>query len=98
MNNAVLAFLEYGIKDSDIMKILNGYFSIDSMTEISYYLNYAKNRRQIRSLRKLCIGKGMSSIQFKTYVDEHHLVERMKNDPSLLDLSPEKLKALLDKG
>lgn len=39
----------------------------------------------------------MTIFEFRKYAEEHALEEQLKSTPKLLEMSPEKLKAFLDK-
>lgn len=93
---AIMAFLELKVKDHDIYKLLSEYFGIDSISEASEYLLSAKKTRQIQALKKHCLNQGMSIRDFRSYSKEHNLEERLIEDERLLEVSPEKLKSILD--
>ena len=97
VNAAILAFLELKVKDHEIYKLLSDYFDIDSISEASDRLFSAKMKRQIQALRKYCESQGMSSTDFRSYAKEHNLEERLAEDKRLLEMSPEKLKSILDR-
>lgn len=93
---AVRAFVELKVKDQEIYQLLSKYFGVDSISEVNEYLFHAKKPRQIKALRQLCERQGMQMEQFRTYAKQHKLEERLKENPKLLELTPEKLKDLLD--
>lgn len=94
---AIMAFLELKVKDHDIYKLLSEYFGIDSISEASDRLFLAKKSKLIRALRKHCMSQGMSVRDFRSYITEHNLEERLAKDERLLETSPEKLKSILDR-
>lgn len=94
---AIMAFLKLKVKDQDIYKLLSSYFGIDSIAEVSDRLFSAKKTRQIRLLKDYCHKQGMSLRDFRSYSIEHNLEERLVDDERLLEMSPEKLKSILDK-
>ena len=97
VKSVIKAFLELKVKDQDIYKLLSEYFGIDSISEASERLFTIKKSNQIHALRKYCLKEGMTNRDFRTYVTEHDLESRFADDERLLDMQPEKLKALLDK-
>ena len=94
---AITAFLELKVKDHDIYKLLREYFDIDSISEASDCVFLAKKERQMRTLKKHFLNQGMSISDFYSYLKEHNLEERLSEDERLLEMSPEKLKAILDR-
>lgn len=94
---AIKAFLELKVKEHDIYKLLSDYFEIDSISEASDLLLSVKKTRQIVLLREYCQKQGMSSSDFCAYSKEHCLEKRLADDERLLDMQPEKLKAIIDK-
>lgn len=97
VESAIMAFLELKVKDQDIYKLLSKYFDIDSISEASGRLFSAKKSRQIKALRKYCCKFGMTSREFREYAIDHNLEEKLADDERLLDMQPEKLKAIIDK-
>lgn len=94
---AIMAFLELKVKEHDIYNLLHDYFDIDSISEAKDRMFSAKKTRQIRSLKDYCCKQGMSLCDFRAYSKEHNLEERLADDERLLDMQPEKLKAIIDK-
>ncbi len=92
-----MAFLELKVKDQDIYKLLSKYFDIDSISEASGRLFSAKKSRQIKALREYCCKLGMTSREFREYAIDHNLDEKLADYERLLDMQPEKLKAIIDK-
>ena len=94
---AVRSFLDLKIKDSEIFRLLSEYFQIDSIYEATKYLNDEKKSRQIIALRVYCENMGMSNMEFCEYAKSHRLEELLSTNIKLLELPPEKLKAIIDK-
>lgn len=94
---ATHAFIDLGFDDSRIMELLAQYFGLDSVLESKELINDAKKERQISRLRDLCHAQGIDGVDFLRYKTLHHLIEKLESNPKLLDLSPEKLKAAIEK-
>lgn len=93
----VCAFVELKQSDAVIYKLLNDHFGIEDISEVREYISRARINRQIKSLMSYCVEYGMTLSEFRKYSTEHALEEKLKIAPKLLELSPEKLKAHLDK-
>ena len=83
--------------ESGDKKGLSDHFKIDSISEASDLLFLAKKDRQIIALRKYYENQSMTNLDFRSYEKEHNLEERLANDKHLLEISPEKMKSILDK-
>lgn len=94
---AVCAFVELKQSDAVIYELLNEYFSIEDISEAREYISRARIHKQIKNLRVYCTGHGMTTFEFRKYAEAHALEEKLKSTPTLLELSPEKLKLHLDK-
>lgn len=95
---AVMAFLDLKVKELDIYNILSKYFGVDSISEASEFLKTAKKVKCYDAFCEYCKRNiGMTRKEYLEYVDGHNLEEQVDNDERLLDMSPEKLKAYLDK-
>ena len=94
---AIKSFLDLKVQDQEIYRLLSEYFRVDSIKEVSDYLKDVKVSRQIISLRKLCEAGGMDSSEFREYAASHNLEARLQADESLLEISPDKLKKLIEK-
>lgn len=94
---AVCAFVELKQSDSAIYKLLNSHFGVEDISEAREYVKKARIHTQIVNLRIYCTGSGMSNGEFRQYALDHALEAKLKSTPKLLEMSPEKLKAFIDK-
>lgn len=95
--SAVCSFLELKLSDAEIYQLLAKYFKMDSITEASEYVRDAKISRQIVKLREYLNQKHSGSFDFRQYAENYRLEEKLKNNPKLLDISAEKLRAAIEK-
>lgn len=96
VRSAVMAFLELKVKDQDIYRLLSEHFGIDSIAEATELLKNVKISRQIIAPRKHCEKIGISDDDFYWYSRSHNLEERLAEDEKLLNMQPDKLKAIID--
>lgn len=94
---AVCAFVELKQPDSVIYGLLNDHFDVEDISEAREYISKARVHMQIVNLRIYCTEHGMTSSEFRQYAVDHALEAKLSSTPRLLELSPEKLKAYLDK-
>ena len=97
MHAAVDAFLDLKAKDEDVYRYLSTNFKMDSINDASKIIRNVKLRRQIKALRLLFEKDDVSNDQFRCYIEEKKIKERLFSDDSLLNMSPERLKEKLDK-
>ncbi|MEE0875002.1 MAG: hypothetical protein UIH27_16280 [Ruminococcus sp.] len=97
IHSAVLSYVNLNISEAEIYRLLSEFFNMDSIGEARQFYKEAKISYQIKSLRLYCEKNGMTTKDFRRYAKEHHLEERLKNEDKLLNLTPEKLKAIIDK-
>lgn len=98
IQKAICAFIELKQTDSVIYGLLNDYFGVANISEVREYVRKARTNTQIKRLRIYCAEAGMASGEFRRYAVEHDLEERLNANPKLAEMSPEKLKAFLDKN
>ena len=94
---AVCAFVELKQPDAVIYELLNDHFDIEDISEAREYINRARVHKQIKNLRVYCTEHGMTLSEFRQYTVSHDLEVKLRSTPKLLELSPEKLKAHLEK-
>lgn len=97
INKAVCAFVELKQSDSAIYGLLNEYFDVEDISEAREYVKKARVHTQIVNLRVYCTENGMTNSEFRQYATDHALEANLKATSKLLEMSPEKLKAYLDK-
>lgn len=94
---AACAFVELKQSDSSIYGLLNDYFGVEDISEAREYVKKARIHTQIVNLRVYCTENGMTNSEFRQYATDHSLEAKLKVTSKLLEMSPEKLKAYLDK-
>lgn len=98
IQKAICAFIELKQTDSVIYGLLNNYFGVENISEVREYVRKARINMQIKRLRIYCAEAGMSSGEFRRYAMEHDLEARLNVNLKLVEMSPEKLKAFLNKN
>ena len=93
--NAVCSYLEMGKKPAEICDLLKKHFGVDSVTDAEKYIHGAKLRNAKKSIQNLVLNEGKPSRECDRYWRK--LEEKIKSDPEILNLTPEKLKKELDK-
>lgn len=79
-------------------RLLQKHFKVDSIAEATEYIRAAKYTSQIIRLREYQEKNGMTAGAFRQYAIDYQLEEKLKTNPKLLDMSPEKLKAHIEKN
>lgn len=93
----VCSFLDLKLSDAEIYRLLATHFEMDSITEASEHIRKAKVHRQIINLREYLTQQHPNSFDFRQYAKDHHLEEKLRTNPKLLDLSVEKLRVAIEK-
>lgn len=94
---AVLSFIDLKTDEATMYRLLQKHFKVDSISEATEYIHAAKFSSQIICLREYQEKNGMTARAFWQYVKDYQLEEKLKTNPKLLDMSPEKLKAYIEK-
>lgn len=95
---AVLSFIDLKVDEATMYRLLQKHFKVDSISEATEYIHAAKFSSQIIRLREYQEKNGMTAGAFRQYAKDHRLEEQLKANPKLLDMSPEKLKAYIEKN
>lgn len=95
---AVLSFIDLKADEATMYRLLQKHFKVDSIAEATEYIRAAKYTSQIIRLREYQEKNGMTAGAFRQYAIDYQLEEKLKTNPKLLDMSPEKLKAHIEKN
>ena len=93
---ATAMMLEADITYEKIIDLLQKYMHIND-TEASKYLLDGRTTLAIRRLTSYLYGEGYQRAAIIDYVESNQLQKKFENDPSLLNLSPEKLMKAIEK-
>lgn len=94
---AIKAFISLKADDGTIYRLLSESFGINDISLASDLISYAKYQIVRARLKALCLAGGMTNIDFRSYEKEHHLKEKVKANPKLLDVPDEKLRVAIEK-
>lgn len=97
ISSAVRAFVELKRTDGEIYKLLNKHFGVENISEAQDYIKNARIHIQIINLRIYCTEHGMTLSEFRQYAKDHMLEKKLESTSKLREISPEKLKAYLEK-
>ena len=95
---AVRSFIDLKADEATMYRLLQKHFKVDNISEATEYIHAAKFSYQIIRLREYQEENGMTAGAFRQYAIGHQLEEKLKTNPELLDMSPEKLKAFIEKN
>ena len=97
ISSAVCAFVELKRTDSEIYQLLNKHFCVENISEAQDHIKNARIHIQIINLRIYCTEHGMTLAEFRQYAKDHTLEKKLESTSKLREMSPEKLKAYLEK-
>lgn len=95
---AILSFIDLKVDEATMYRLLQKHFKVDSISEVTEYIHAAKLTSQIIHLREYQENSGMTAGVFRQYAKDHQLEEKLKANPKLLDMPPEKLKVYIEKN
>lgn len=91
---AIMGFVDLKASDMMILELLQRHYGIDSISEGKSYITDARSYYRCDKLKE-CLGlKGTAWVRYKT---EHAILDKLKKNYKLLEMSPEKLKVYLEK-
>lgn len=97
ISSAVRAFVELKKTDGEIYQLLNKHFGVENISEAQDYIKNARIHIQIINLKIYCTEHGMTLSEFRQYAKNHMLEKELESTSKLREMSPEKLKAYLEK-
>ena len=94
---AIAAFLELKVPETEIMRLLSKFYSVDSIAEATELITTVKINNQISALRDYLNELGMSRVDVVNYMRDHRVRAQLHTDSKLQNMAIDKLKAYFDK-
>lgn len=94
---AIAAFLELKVPETEIMRLLSKFYSVDSIAEATELITTVKVNNQVNALRDYLNELGMSRIEVMNYLKDHRVRTQLHTDSKLQNMAIDKLKAYFDK-
>lgn len=92
--SAIMGFIDLKASDMDILELLQKHFGIDTISEGKRYIVDARSYYQCNKLKEHLDLSGVAWVRYK---NEHAVLNKLKSNPKLLEMSPDKLKAYFEK-
>lgn len=94
---AVKVFLSLKLDDGTIFRLLSEYLEINDTALAIELITFARYQIVRERLKAMCFAEGMDNIAFCKYETEHHVKEKVKANPKLIDYPDDKLRAAIEK-
>ena len=91
---AIMGFVDLKASNMMILELLQRHYGIDSISEGKRYIIDARSYYQCDKLKEYLGLKGTAWVRYKT---EHAILDKLKKNYKLLEMSQEKLKVYLEK-
>ena len=91
---AIMGFIDLKASDMNILELLQKHYGIDSISEGKKYIVDARSFYQCNKLKAYL---GINGATWVRYKNEHKLLDKLKSNPKLLEMSVEKLKFYIEK-
>lgn len=91
---AIMGFVDLKASDMMILELLQKHYGIDSISEGKSYITDARSYYQCDKLKEYL---GLKGTAWGRYKMEHAILEKLKANPKLLEMPPEKLKTYFEK-
>lgn len=92
--SAIMGFIDLKASDMDILKLLQKHFDVESISEGKSYIFDARSYYQCDKLKE---HLNLSGIAWTRYKKDNAVLDKLKANPKLLEMPPDKLKAYLEK-
>lgn len=92
--SAIMGFIDLKATDMQILELLQKYFMVESISEGQVYIVNAHCYYQCDKLKAYL---GLIGVDWIRYKNDNSVLEKLKSNPKLLDMSVEKLKAAIEK-
>lgn len=97
MERATAAFAELGAGKQQMYELLHKWFGVDSMEEADSYIREgAQFEYPMTLLEEYLNHEGYETIDIIRFKKDHNVVERLRRDPSLANLTAEQLKQRME--
>lgn len=91
--SAIMGFIDLKASDMDILELLRKHFGIDTISEGKRYIVDARSYYQCNKLKGHLDLSGVAWVRYKK---EHAVLNKLKSNSKLLEMSPDKLKAYFE--
>ena len=94
---AIAALFEIKTPETEIMRLLSKFYSIDGITEAMEIVTTVKVTNQVNALKDYLNEFGMSHVEVANYLREHCVRTQLQTDAKLQNMTIDKLKAYFGK-
>ena len=91
---AIMGFIDLKASDMMILELLQKHFGIESIIDGKRFIVDARTNYQCKKLKDYL---GVSGMAWVHYRNEYAVLDKMKRNPKLLEMSVEKLKITIEK-